>query len=168
MLDYYITKPVNSQFMISLRNVEIGSFISVLAGISIIAYALVKAAIVLTLGSVFLYVIAIFHTLLVEYAVYFMMTCSSFWLIKTDFVERVHGIVCYFSTRPVDIYKGVLRFILCYILPYGFMITVASKSVIDSVDIATFITFMILSWIFFGCSILFWRFSLKRYSSASS
>lgn len=168
MLDYYITKPVNSQFIISLRNIEIGSLISVLAGIAITLYALVAGNIPITFGRIILYVFAIFHALLVEYAVYFIMTCLSFWTIKADFVEKVHGIVCYFSTRPVDIYKGFIRFILCYILPYGFVITIASKSAVKNIEADVYITFLILSWCFFGDSILFWRFSLRRYSSASS
>jgi ABC-2 type transport system permease protein len=168
MLDYYITKPVNSQFMISLRNVEIGSLVSVLTGISIITYALVEGNMVITFGRFILYVIAIFHALLIEYAVYFMMTCLSFWLIKADFVEHIHGIICYFSNRPIDIYKGFIRFILSYILPYGLIITVASKSVVKGVSPYEYLFYFILCWCFFGLSMLFWKFSLKRYSSASS
>lgn len=168
MLDYYVTKPVNSQFIISLRNVEIGSLISVLAGVAIIRYALVAGNMTLTFGRLILYVIAIFHALLVEYAVYFIMTCLSFWTVKTDFVEKVHGIICYFSTRPVDIYKEFIRIILCYILPYGFVMTIASKSAVKSIDVRGYVAFVLLSWCFFGASILFWRFSLRRYSSASS
>jgi len=168
MLDYYITKPVNSQFMISLRNVDIGSLVSVVGGIAIIEYAILKGEMVISFGSITLYVIAIFHALMVEYSVYFMMTCSAFWLIKADFVDRVHAILCYFSNRPVDIYKGVIRFILCYILPYGLSITVASKSAVKGIDARVYVPFLILSWCFFGVSILFWRFSVKRYSSANS
>lgn len=168
MLDYYITKPVNSQFIISLKNVEIGSLISVLGGIAIIGYSLVEGNMTFTLGRVLLYVIAIFHALLVEYSVYFMMTCFSFWTVKTDFVEKIHGIICYFSNKPVDIYKGVIRFILCYILPYGFVMTIASKSAVKSIELGEYVDFLLLSWCFFGASILFWRFSLRRYSSASS
>jgi ABC-2 type transport system permease protein len=168
MLDYYITKPVNSQFIVSLRNVEIGSLTSVLAGTAIIGYALTAGNMSITFGRVILYIIAIFHALLVEYAVYFIMTCLSFWTVKTDFVEKVHGITCYFSNRPIDIYKGVIRFILCYILPYGFVMTIAAKSAVKSVGAGEYAGFLLLSWCFFGVSILLWRFSLRRYSSASS
>ena len=168
MLDYYITKPVNSQFIISLKNVEIGSLISVIGGISITLYALVEGDMTLTFGRVILYVIAIFHSLLVEYAVYLMLTCLSFWTVKTDFVEKIHGIICYFSNRPLDIYKGVIRFVLCYILPYGFAMTVASKSAVKNITLSEYVTFLLLSWCFLGASLLFWRFSLRRYSSASS
>lgn len=168
MLDYYVTKPVNSQFMISLKNVEIGSLISVLAGFAIIGYALVAGNMTFTLGKLILYVIAIFHALLVEYAVYFIMTCLSFWTVKTDFVEKIHGIICYFSTRPVDIYKGFIHIVLSYILPYGFVMTIAAKSAVKSIAVEEYGAFVLLSWCFFGASILFWKFSLKRYSSASS
>lgn len=168
MLDYYITKPVNSQFIVSLRNVEIGSFISILTGVSIIGYALAAGNLPLTFGKLILYIIAIFHALVVEYAVYFILTCLSFWTVKTDFVEALHGIICYFSTRPVDIYKGFIHIILSYILPYGFAMTIASKSAVKSIATGEYIAFILLSWCFFIASILFWRFSLRSYSSASS
>ncbi|EKQ54474.1 MULTISPECIES: ABC-2 family transporter protein [unclassified Clostridium] len=168
MLDYYITKPVNSQFLVSLRNVEIGSLVSALAGIAIIGYALIEGNIKLTSWRVILYIIAIIHALLVEYGIYFIMTCLSFWTVKTDFIENIHGIMCYFSNRPIDIYKGVIRFILTYILPYGFAMTVASKAAVKSMDASVYISFILLSWCFFGGSILFWKFALRRYNSASS
>lgn len=168
MLDYYITKPGNSQFIISLRNVDIGSLISVLAGAAIVGYALAAGSMTLTFGRLLLYIIAIFHALLVEYAVYFILTCLSFWTVKSEFVEKVHGIVCYFSTRPVDIYKGFIRIILTYILPYGFVMTIASKSAVKSIDAGGYVSFILMSWCFFAASILFWRFSLSKYSSASS
>lgn len=167
-LDYYITKPVNSQFLISLRNVDFGSLISVLAGIIMISFALIQGGMEFTISRAALYIIAIFHALLVMYSVYFILTCLSFWLIKADFVDNIHGILCYFSTRPIDIYKGVIRIILSYVLPYGLVLTVASKAGIKSIGFLDYISFIILSWAFLAASITFWKYSLKRYSSASS
>jgi ABC-2 type transport system permease protein len=167
-LDYYITKPVNSQFLISLRNVDLGSIISALAGVIMITFAIVQGGMELTFAKSLLYIVSIFHALLVQYSVYFILTCLSFWLVKADFVDSIHGILCYFSTRPVDIYKGAIRFILSYVLPYGLALTVASKSAIKTIHFSEYISFLIISWAIFAVSVAFWKFSLKRYSSASS
>lgn len=167
-LDYYLTKPVNSQFLISLRTADLGSLISVLAGIIMIAFALIQGGMELTFTRGILYVVSIFHALLIQYSVYFILTCLSFWLLKADFVESIHGILCYFSTRPVDIYKGLIRFVLSYVLPYGLALTVASKSAIKTIHLPEYLLFLIIGWFIFAASIAFWKFSLKRYSSASS
>lgn len=167
-LDYYLTKPVNSQFLISLRTADLGSLISVLAGIIMIAFALIQGGMELSFTRGILYVVSIFHALLIQYSVYFILTCLSFWLLKADFVESIHGILCYFSTRPVDIYKGLIRFVLSYVLPYGLALTVASKSAIKTIHLPEYLSFLIIGWFIFAASIAFWKFSLKRYSSASS
>ncbi len=167
-LDYYLTKPVNSQFLISLRNVDPGSLISALTGVTLITFALIQGGMELTLGKAVLYAVSIFHALMIQYSVYFILTCSSFWLVKADFVDSIHGILCYFSTRPVDIYKGFIRFILSYVLPYGLALTVTSKAVVKTVHVAEYTSFLILSWSIFAVSVGVWRFSLKHYSSASS
>lgn len=167
-LDYYITKPVNAQFLISLRNVDLGSLISVVAGIIMISFALIQGGMELTFAGSVLYVGSIFHALMVQYSVYFSLTCLSFWLVKADFVESIHGILCYFSTRPVNVYKGFIRFVLSYVLPYGLALTVASKAAVKTVRFPEYLSFLILSWSVFGVSILLWKFSVKRYSSASS
>lgn len=167
-LDYYVTKPVNAQFLISFRTVDLGSLISVLVGITMITFALFQGGMELTFARSLLYIVSIFHALLVQYSVYFILTCLSFWLVKADFVESIHGILCYFSTRPVDIYKGLIRFVLSYILPYGLALTVASKSAIKTIHFPEYLSFLIISWFIFAVSIAFWKFSLKHYSSASS
>lgn len=167
-LDYYITKPVNSQFLISLRNVDPGSIISALTGVILISFALIQGGMELTFARALLYIISIFHALLIQYSVYFILTCLAFWLVKADFVDSIHGILCYFSTRPVDIYKGFVRFILTYVLPYGLALTVASKTVVKTIHLPEYALFLVLSWSMFALSIGFWKFSLRRYSSASS
>lgn len=167
-LDYYLTKPVNSQFLISLRTADLGSLLSVLAGICMIVFALIQGGMELTFAKSVLYIVSILHALLVQYSVYFIFTCLSFWLVKADFVESIHGILCYFSTRPVDIYKGFIRFILSYVLPYGLALTVASKSAIKAIHLSEYLIFLIISWSVFAVSIACWRFAVRRYSSASS
>ncbi|WP_159067833.1 ABC transporter permease [Paenibacillus ihuae] len=167
-LDYYITKPVNSQFLISLRNVDPGSIISALAGVTLITFALIQGGMELTYARAGLYIVSIFHALLIQYSVYFIFTCLAFWLVKADFVDSIHGILCYFSTRPVDIYKGFIRFVLSYVLPYGLALTVASKAAVKTIQFPEYTLFLILSWSIFAVSVGVWRFSLKHYSSASS
>jgi len=168
MMDMYITKPINSQFMVSLRKVEVSSILSIFAGIGMIVYALIMSGRTLSISRVALYAFTILNGLLIMYSIYFILSCLSFWFIKTEFVEQIHTILCYFSMRPAEIYKGFIRFVLFYILPYGLMITISAKSAIKEVTLKEYGVFLVISWGLFSLTGLMWKYSLRKYSSASS
>lgn len=167
-LDIYITKPINTQFFASLREINFGSILSVLAGVGIVVYALVNSGTTITITRIFLFIFTIFNGLLIMYSIFFILTCLAFWFIKTDFIMNIHATLCYYALKPVDIYKGVIRIILCYILPYGLMITMSAKSGIKNFTIMEYLIFLTICWGFFILSIIVWKFSLRHYQSASS
>lgn len=167
-LDSYLLKPVNSQFLVTLRKVDIGSIISMFSGVAIVIYAAVKGHIKVAPMNIGLYILLIFLALLVEYSVYLLLLCLAFWMVKVDFADVVHGIVCYFSNKPSDIYSGVIKKIITFFLPYGLVMTIASKAAISKVTGREFIYGICISLIFFIISSLVWKLSLKHYSSASS
>lgn len=167
-LDGYILKPVSSQFLVSLRNVDIGSLFSMLAGVGIVVYAAINGNIDVSFVGIVFYIIAIIHALFVEYSIYLIMLCLAFWMIKVDFADVLHGIICYFSNKPADIYRGIIRKIITFVLPYGFLMTIASKTALGKVDKMDYLGAIILSWCFLLLSIIVWKVSIKRYGSASS
>lgn len=167
-LDLYLTKPVNSQFMVSLRKVDLGASLSIFAGVTMISYSLIKLGTSLTVWRILFYMFTLMNSLIIMYSVYMILTCLSFWFIKADFIDRIHGILCYFALRPLGFYSGVIRFILTFLLPYGLMITMAAKSAIKEITIKEYGIFLLIAWGFLSISIFLWKHSLRRYSSASS
>lgn len=167
-LDYYIVKPLNSQFLVSLRKMEISALMSLMAGIAIAGYSLAHMGRTLSVARLLLYAFTLLNAVLIEYSFFLILCCLSFWLIKADYAFELDGIAHYFISRPADIYKGALKFILYFIIPYGIMMVMASKSAIKNITLPEYCVFLAVAWAFFGFSILFWKCSVKRYSSASS
>jgi ABC-2 type transport system permease protein len=167
-LDGYLLKPVSSQFLVSLRKVDIGSLFSMIAGVGIVVYAVIYGNIKVSLIGLVFYIIAIIHALFVEYSIYLIMLCLAFWMVKVDFADVLHGIICYFSNKPADIYRGIIRKIITSVLPYGFLMTIASKTALGKVDKMDYLSAIITSWCFLLLSIIVWKVSSKRYGSASS
>ena len=167
-LDGYLLKPVNSQFLVTLRNVDIGSLFGVLAGVGIVVYASICGNIKVSFWEIVFYIIAMIHALFIEYSIYLILICLAFWMVKVDFADVLHGVICYFSNKPADIYRGIIRKIITFVLPYGFLMTIASKTALGKVDKMDYIGAIILSWCFLLLSIIVWKISVKRYGSASS
>lgn len=69
---------------------------------------------------------------------------------------------------PVSLYQEPLRSILTFAIPIGIMISYPAQALIGLLSLQfVWIAFGISGIMFFG-SLLFWHFSLKHYSSASS
>lgn len=166
--DTYLLKPVNSQFFASLRKIDVGSIMSMLAGIVMAIYAVILGNLKITFLRFIFYIIAIVFALLAEYSLYVILICFAFWFVKADFAEIFHSIICYFANKPADIYSGVIRKVLTTIFSYGFLMTVASKTAISKVSIKEYVYSIFLSAVSFFISIMCWKFSVRKYGSASS
>lgn len=166
--DIYLTKPINSQYMASLRKIEVSSLVSLVAGICIAGYSLSIMGKTITLVRILLFTFTIVNALVLQYSLYLILTCLSFILIRADFIRKIDSLGHYFVSRPADIYKGTIKFILFYILPYGLLLVMSAKSAIKQVSIGEYLGFLAITWTFFTLSVLCWRLSLSKYSSASS
>jgi len=166
--DTYLLKPVNSQFFASLRKIDVGSIMSALTGVVMISYAAVSGGFYITVKGIILYVIALFLALLVEYSLYTILICLAFKIMKVDFAEVFHGIVCCFANRPADIYKGLLRKLIITIFPYGLVMTIASRSALSKITVLEYGYIIVISLITFTLSCLCWKIAIRRYGSASS
>lgn len=166
--DTYLLKPVNSQFFASLRKIDVGSIMSAMAGIFMITYAAIRGNLTVSLTGILFYIIAIVFALIAEYSLYVILICLAFWLVKVDFAEIFHSIICYFSNKPADVYSGLIRKLLITLFPYGLLMTIATKTAISRVTSKEYIYGIMISTFFFILSFICWKVSIKKYGSASS
>lgn len=68
---------------------------------------------------------------------------------------------------PVDLYTQPLRAILTFIIPLGIMITFPAKTLMGLISPISILMFITISITLLFLSLKFWKYSLKRYSSAS-
>ena len=69
---------------------------------------------------------------------------------------------------PIDIYTEPLRSIITFVIPVGILMSVPTKALLGVLNISTVIASFLIGFFTFIFSILLWRYSLKRYTSASS
>ena len=69
---------------------------------------------------------------------------------------------------PTDIYSGTFRFILNYIVPFTVLFTLPAKALLNILSTQGVIYSCLFSYTFFMLAVNFWRFSLRKYTSASS
>lgn len=69
---------------------------------------------------------------------------------------------------PTDIYSGAFLFLLNFIIPITIIITVPAKALLGILDLPITVYTLLFTFFFSLLSWSFWRYSLRRYTSASS
>lgn len=114
----------------------------------------------------------------------YMVLLGSGFLIATAFhigvlalgvitTEIDHAIMIYrdltqMGRVPVDIYNEVLRGIITFIIPVGIMMTWPAKALMGLLSLQGVLIAILFATIFFWLSLQLWKYSLTKYSSASS
>src|SRR5262245_8911502 len=167
-LDFILTKPEDSQVLISVREFRVWRLVDVVVGGVVLAVAIVQLQGSLGLASAFGFAFALLVGATMIYCFWLILTTAAFWIVRMDEIHELwHGI--YDSGRwPVTIYPGWLRISLTYLVPIAFAVTVPAQVLTDRLTVETLAiaTAFAIGLVLF--SRWWWRFGLKRYSGASA
>ena len=167
-LDYIITKPVDTQFWISIRKFEFGQVGTFLAGIVTVAFGVFSAGVHAGAVQWLSYIALTFSSLAIFYSFNLVLMTTGIWLVRVDNLWVLGETLTQIARFPLDIYSAGLRRVFVYFVPLAFIATIPASQlkngfngVMLSIGVTWAIGFLILSrW--------FWRFALTRYTSASS
>jgi ABC-2 type transport system permease protein len=90
--DFVLTKPVNSQFIASLRNLVVWRLVDVLIGIFLIVYALGQLHVTPSFAQIAFFIVMLLSGAVIVYSIWLSMVSLAFWFVKTDWAQ--------FSRKP--------------------------------------------------------------------
>jgi ABC-2 type transport system permease protein len=166
--DFVLTKPVNTQFIASLRNIVVWHLADVAIGLGLIVVALAQLDLAPSLSQVALFILMLLAATAIVYSLWLTMVSLAFWFVKLDnFTELFYGF--YEAGRyPVTIYRGAIRALLTFVVPVAFITTFPAGALLGRLDQGTMLLGIGLALALFILSNRFWNFALRHYSSASS
>ncbi len=167
-LDFILTKPVHSQFHAMLQHYRVDRLASILGGVFVIVYSLIRMGASPDAGQVALFVLLVLGGLLLVCALLSMLATLAFWVVEIEgFGEMVFALL-EIGRYPAAALPEPLRAIVTFIIPIAFVTTVPAEVIIGRVTPQ----FVFYGWAFavgaIAASIRFWDFAVRRYSSASS
>ncbi len=166
--DFVLTKPVNSQFISSLRNIVVWRLVDVIIGLGLIVYALNLLGISPTLDRIAVFAIMLVCAIFIVYSLWLAMSSLAFWFVRIDNVTELFYAFYEAGRYPVTIYRGVVRGLLTFVVPVAFVTTYPASALLGRLDSATAWMGVIFAVVFLAASNRFWNFAVKHYSSASS
>ena len=169
-LDFLLTKPKNSQFLISSQRGDLEDILRVIIGMAILFYATKNLGLWRweMLDNVFWYGVVLLCGLIMLYSLTLMLNCIAFWTIEASMSFFVLESLTRSAQYPTDIFRQVwLRGLFTFAIPLAFLATVPAKVLLFGFGWWV-LGAVILAIIFFLLSHWVWKKGLAKYSSASS
>ena len=167
-LDFALTKPADSQLLVSVREFRIWQMVDVISGMVVFLWALYELQDALTVNQFSIFLLLLFCGVTMIYSFWLILTTGVFWIIRMEsIVELFQGI--YQAGRwPISIYPDWLRTGLTFLVPIAFAVTVPSEALTGRLTLDTLIIAIVFTVVLFLGSRRFFKFGLKNYSGASA
>jgi ABC-2 type transport system permease protein len=167
-LDFALTKPIDSQIIVSIREFRFWQLTDVIVGLVVIIIAITQQQTRFGVWQALGFVVALLLGSIMIYCFWLMLTTTAFWLIRIwEMVNLFQGI--YAAGRwPVGIYPDWLRVGLTFLVPIAFAVTVPAEALTDRLTPLTLVGAAGLTVFFLALARFIWQLGVRSYSGASA
>ncbi len=167
-LDGFLTKPLDSQFMLSMWWINYTSISRILLGGVFVLYITQTSTTAVTWESAALFAFLAVIGIILLYSIWFMVTTLIIWFPRMSNVVELMYTVSGISRYPGEIYKNALGTAFFLLLPVIVVVTVPVKFLVAKASAGDMLLMTSFAVVFFFLSRAFWKFALRFYTSASS
>ena len=167
-LDFVLLKPIDSQFFISLKKINPSGFLEILLGFFLLLYCIRINQIIVNLSFLILVFITIICSICILYSLWFFISTTTIWFVKTWNATEVLRSFLYIGRFPLNSFSFSLRIFFSVFIPIAFITTIPSEVFLGLSVLWKIFLEVIVATVFIITSRRFWLFALKFYSSASS
>ena len=167
-LDFVLTKPEDSQVLVSVREFRIWQAVDIIVGAIVLAIAIGQLEGSIGLGAALLFGTTLILGAVMIYCFWLVLTTAAFWIVRMDEIHELFDGIYQSGRWPVTIYPGWLRISLTYLVPIAFAVTVPAEALTSRLTIETLALAAAFTIALLAATRWFWRFGLRNYSGASS
>jgi len=167
-LDFFLLKPVPSQFLVSFRYIKSYAVVSlvILSMLLVSRIVIYSQPVPLLNWPVFVFSLGL--GCIIWYGVDFIISTSCFWFKNFSVSGWLSHEILKFSTRPDSIYTGLFRKVLISAVPMILIASIPTRMLLYGPDIRYLGWQFLIASVFFINSKIIWKKGLLRYESASS
>lgn len=169
-MDFMLLLPVNTRFLVSLRQVDLGAFVNAATAATVMFYAARQLELVPNAVQVIGFLLLCVASILIHYSLMFLLATISFWTVRAQGIVWGYYNLFNIARLPESAFPaGMFKMIFKFALPMLLVANVPVKLLVEKLESP--LEMLLLVGMALGCfavSELAWRFSVKRYTSASS
>jgi ABC-2 type transport system permease protein len=167
-LDYTLTKPEDSQVLVSVREVRIWQVVDLVSGSIVLGVGLSEVAAGVGALDAFAFGVALALGGVMIYCFWLVIATVAFWVVNMWTVVELFDGVFQTGRWPVGIYPDWLRLSVTFLVPIAFAVTVPAEAVTSRLDAETLVLAALFAAALFAATRVFWRVGLRSYTGASA
>src|SRR5882724_5200326 len=166
--DFLLLLPVNTRFVVSLRQVDLGAFVNAFSSVAVIAYAFRQLHVTPTFFQVLGFLALCVMGILIHYSLMFLLATISFWTVRAQGIVWDYYNLFNIARMPDEAFSGAFKAVFTFALPMLLVSNVPVRLLVDKFSPASALLLVGMSVVCFVVSEFGWRASLRHYTSASS
>ncbi len=167
-LDLILIKPVNVQFFVSTRYLDLNGCLNAILGFALIAIGLSRLGQWPNPLEWLTWLVLLICGFAMAYSFWFACVTIAIWAVKLEGIAVIFDPMMQMARFPIQIYPGRILTFLTIGLPVAFLTTFPTQALLGQIGWITVAAALGLATVFVTASALFFRFALRFYGSASS
>jgi ABC-2 type transport system permease protein len=168
-LDFMLLLPVNTRFLISFRQVDLGGFVNAFSAVAVMAYAARQLHLGISPLQGLGFLLLTLCSVLVHYSLMLMLAATSFWTVRGQGIVWGYYNLFNIARMPDAAFRGFFKVFFTYAIPMLLVANVPAKLLARKLGSPLeMLLLFVLSLVCFLISEAVWRWALRHYTSASS
>jgi ABC-2 type transport system permease protein len=171
-LDFLLLRPIDEQFLISLRRIDWGTAPNVLMGGIVMAIALVQEGWTFDPLRLFSFVVTLVCGLAIAYSFMMLLTSVSVWMVRNQSLMEMWWLFSSLARYPREIFSGrwaePLGQFFTYIIPILIVSNVPANVMVRAFEPSMVALAVVAAILLLVLSRRFFQHALRSYRSASS
>ena len=168
-LDFLLLLPINTRFVISLRQVDLGAFVNAGTAAALMIYAARQLQLVPSVAQILGFLVLCVVGILIHYSLMFTLATISFWTVRAQGIVWGYYNLFQIARLPDEAFRGLFKAVFTFALPMLLVSNVPVRLLADKLTspapLFLLLAMSVLCWLL---SKWMWRISVRRYTSASS
>ncbi len=168
-MDFLLALPINTRFIVSLRQVDLGAFVNALFAVAVMLYASEKLNLHPTVAQISGFSALCVVGILIHYSLMFMLAAISFWTVRAQGIVWGYYNLFNIARMPDEAFHGAFKAVFTIALPVLLVSNVPVRVLADKLTSpASWLLLLGLGIIWAAISEWIWRLTVRRYTSAST
>ncbi len=169
-LDFLLLLPVNTRFVISCRQVDLGAFVNAVSAVAVMAYAAHQLGVTPSAARVVGFLLLCGAGILIHYSLMFLLASVSFWTVRAQGIVWGYYNLFNIARLPDAAFRpGLFKAVFTFALPMLLVSNVPTKLLVRHLQSPWEMgRLVVLAGVCLGVSEWGWRRSVRRYTSASA
>jgi ABC-2 type transport system permease protein len=168
-LDFLLLLPVNSRFVVSFRQVDLGAYVNAASAVGVMVYAARELRVLPSPAQVAGFLVLCVAGIAIHYSLMFLLASISFWTVRAQGIVWGYYNLFNIARLPDEAFHGLFKALFTLAIPMLLVSNVPARVLAHKLGSAQpVLLLLVMSLACFCVSEWGWRASLRRYTSASA